>query len=412
MTFDTSHDVTRDGNVLIMPMLNSPFVVGNLLRALFQGHEQRGYTDFVLDFSNVQAAFPNVCAPLAGILEFYSSTYGTTFDFVNVPKYLAQTHALSPLIVGAEYSHKTSPLDNVWKFSTSDEIHSLVNAYLDAVSRSVVCEDGVIVGLNWCLYEVMGNVLQHALTTHGYLMGQIHPTSQHIALCVYDHGQGILNSLRHSRYAPRTAVDAITIALQEGVTRDTNVGQGNGLWGLHNIVQANSGFLNITSGAGFFGMRGDEPKTSSKIPFLSKSNNCTTVDFQIDFDKGISVPDALGGYDPTNFRVEDLEDEFDRVVFRLAEKASGTGTRDSGEAIRNEVMNIYKQTDGLIILDFDGVSLVASSFADELVGMLAVKCGFVAFNQRFRLVGMNDTVQAIVNHAVQKRLATGLREDD
>ena len=152
-------------------------------------------------------------------------------------------------------------MNTVWKFSSADEIHSLVDAYLDAVSRAAECHAGVLQGLEWCLNEVMDNVLQHAATTHGYAMGQVHQGSQHVAICIYDYGQGLYNSLRNTPYNPANAVDAITIAMQEGVTRDKNVGQGNGMWGLHNIVRANSGFLNITSGPGFFGMRNDQPRT-------------------------------------------------------------------------------------------------------------------------------------------------------
>ena len=412
MNADTTHSVERDGNVLKMPSLNSPFVVGNMLRTLYQGKTQRGYDDFVLDFSGSDAAFPNVCAPIAGILDFYSSNLETSFDVQNAPDYLDRTSTFAPRIVGVDESHKHSPLDTVWKFSSSDEVHSLVNAYVGAVSSSATCEPGVIVGLNWCLYEIMDNVLQHADTTHGYVMGQIHPASRHIAICVYDHGRGILNSLRNSEHRPASAVDAITIALQQGVTRDTNVGQGNGMWGLYNIVDANSGSLNVTSGAGYFGMGNGNPRTSSSVPFLNRDNNCTTVDFQIDFDKGISVPDALGGFEPVNMRIENLEDDHDRVVYRLADQSSGTGTRKSGEAIRNEIANILHQTDNLIHLDFTGVSVVSSSFGDELIGKLAVVIGFIAFNQRIRLVGMNETVQSLVNHSVQQRLATGLRENE
>jgi hypothetical protein len=213
----------------------------------------------------------------------------------------------------------------VWKFSTAEEVKSLVDAYLDAVSRSAVCQGGVIQGLEWCLNEVMDNVLQHAATTHGYIMGQIHNTSQHMAVCIYDHGQGILNSFRTSIHSPNNAVDAITIALKEGVTRDKNIGQGNGMWGLNNIVRSNSGLLSITSGSGFVGIRTNDTKTSISVPYLSPENSCTTVDFQIDFDKKISIANALGGHEPGNFRIENLEDERNNVIYKLAEKNSGTG---------------------------------------------------------------------------------------
>jgi anti-anti-sigma regulatory factor len=253
----------------------------------------------------------------------------------------------------------------------------------------------------------MDNVLQHANTTHGYVMGQIHPTSQHIALCIYDFGQGIYNSLRNTQYAPKDAVDAIMLAVKEGVTRDKLVGQGNGMWGLNNIVRSNSGILGITSGSGFFGINRDEIRKSTNVPFLSPEHNCTTVDFQIDFDKGISISEALGGHEPVDVRIEHLEDDRGNVVYRLADKPSGTGTRQSGAALRNEVVNITRQTDSVVLLDFTGVSMVSSSFADEFIGKLAVEFGFIGFTQRFRLIGMNPTVQSIANRSVSQRLGLG-----
>ena len=95
------------------------------------------------------------------------------------------------------------------------------------------------------------------------------------------------------------------------------------------------------------------------------------------------------------------------IVYRLADKSSGTGTRQSGAAIRNEVINITKQTDSVVVLDFGGVSVISSSFADEFIGKLAVEFGFIGFTQRFRLVGMNATVQAITNRSVSQRLSVG-----
>ena len=406
MPVDPTTTVARNGNVLRFPSLSSPFIVGNFLRTIYQGN-QRGYQDFVLDFAAVERAFPNVCAPVAGIIEYHRSQLDYSFEFENVPDFLQRTHTLAPLVVAANSSRHHSLLNTVWRFASADEIHTLVDDFLDEVSRVAVCEEGVIQGLEWCVNEIMDNVLQHADTTHGYVMGQIHSASQHIAFCIYDYGQGIFNSLRDTQHAPKNAVDAITLAVREGVTRDKVVGQGNGMWGLQNIIRSNSGILNITSGPGFFGIHGDDTRTSANVPFLSRTHNCTTVDFQIDFDKGISIPEALGGHKPTNLRVENLEDDQNNVVYRLADKSSGTGTRQSGAAIRNEVINITKQTDSVVLLDFSGVSVVSSSFADEFIGKLAVEFGFIGFTQRFRLVGMNATVQAITNRSVSQRLGVG-----
>lgn len=404
MTNTTSDSVSRDQNVLFIPSLSSTFVVGSFIQAIYQG-SKRGYKDFILDFSKVQGGvYPNVCVPLAGLLEYYQIDRNYSFQYKEVPNFLSITNTLKPLVIEDNDQHRKSPLNIVWKFSNADEVFSLVNSYLDFVSKSAICQNGVIQGLEWCLNEIMDNVLQHANTTYGYVMGQIHSGSQHIAICIYDCGQGIFNSLRNSVHTPTDTVDAITIALKEGITRDKSIGQGNGMWGLNNIVRSNSGLLNITSGSGFISIRADETKTSNQVPFLSSSNNCTTVDFQIDFDKGISIADALGGDEPTNFRIENLEDEKNNLIYKLAEKTSGTGTRQSGVAIRNEVINISNQTTQVIVLDFNGVSLISSSFADEFIGKLIIEFGFVGFMQRFRLIGMNETIQAITNRSVYQRI--------
>ncbi|MBP0017241.1 MAG: hypothetical protein J7647_06735 [Cyanobacteria bacterium SBLK] len=246
---NTDRDVYRDGNVITIRSLSTGLVVGNFIKVIYQG-TQCGYQEFDLDFSNVESVYPNACVPFAGLLEYYQSNQKLSFTYKNIPDFLRLTNTLAPSVVRGNNIYQTSPLNIVWKFSSSDEVHSLVEAYLDTVSKSTVCQNGVIQGLEWCLNEIMDNVLQHSSADYGYVMGQIHQNSQHIAVCIYDYGQGILNTLRTS-YAPNSAVDAITIAIKEGVTRDKSIGQGNGMWGLSNIVRSNSGLLNIISGSGF-----------------------------------------------------------------------------------------------------------------------------------------------------------------
>jgi hypothetical protein len=80
-------------------------------------------------------------------------------------------------------------------------------------------------------------------------MGQVHPTTKHIAFCVVDAGRGIYESLRtSSEYWPNKVEDALVLALKEGVTRDKKVGQGNGLWGLHEVAVHANGQLSLASG--------------------------------------------------------------------------------------------------------------------------------------------------------------------
>ena len=63
-----------------------------------------------------------------------------------------------------------------------------------------------------------------------------------------------------------------------------------------------------------------------------------------------------------------------------------------------------------IILDFRGVNLISSSFADELIGKLVLEYGFFGFNNVIRLKNMNSLVQTIVQRSVSQRMAESLKE--
>ena len=405
--------VDRIKNVLHLGSLSNPIVVGNFVRAVFQGRE-RGYEGFVLDCGSANAAFPNVCVPIAGLLDYYKSQ-NIDFKPTRTPQFLLAAGLFRPVVVGDSSAVLSQrPLNTIWKYSSAEEVTALVNVFLSEVSRNAVCETGVIQGLEWCLNEVMDNVLQHSEAGCGFVMGQIHQTSRHIAFCIFDHGRGIYNTLKNSNHAPRTALDAITLAIKEGVTRDKEIGQGNGMWGLHNIVRENSGILGISSGKAIYRIAHSDtaPQTFENIPFLSHENYCTTVDFQIDFGRPIALSRSLGGYEPVNLALEELEDDAGNIVYPLANRSSGTGTRRSGQAIRTEILNLSKQANKIVVLDFGGVGVVSSSFADELVGKLVADVGFISFTQRFRLRNMNDFVESITNRAVSQRLSAPRERGD
>lgn len=403
-------NIKRKNDEITLFALNHPKVVSDFITTLQDGAD-KGFESFSLVFdSKIQGAFPNVCVPLAGIIQYYSDQ-GVDIYSNNIPDFIEATCLLSPLQVsGNEAILNQAPLNRIWKFENSGDINSLVISFVEEISKQAVCQEGVIEGLEWCLNEVMDNVLQHSSTSHGYVMGQIHRSTQHIAFCIFDTGQGIFNSLRKSKHVPRNPIDAITLAVKEGVTRDSAIGQGNGMWGLHNVVKENSGVLVITSNSASYMLRKDEIKTFRNLPVISRSLGSTTIDFQVDFDKGISLPKALGSR-PINLRLEALEDDKGNISYRVSERSSGTGTRQSGERMRNEIINIYRETERVIEIDFQGVSVISSSFADELIGKLVAEYGLFGFMQIFKLKNMNEIIQSIVNRSVSQRMVVTFAPD-
>ncbi len=399
------YPVSREGNVLTVHTLNAPHVAESFLRVIYDG-QKKGYGDFELHFPDAGAAYPNACTPIAGLIDYYR-TQGFEFYSPSTPDFVRLIGILNPLQLNDNRERLVQrPLNTIWAYSTPNEVNELVTAFLREVSRTIICETGVIQGLEWCLNEVLDNVLQHADASRGFVMGQIHQNSKHIAICVFDCGKGIFNSLKGSTFAPRTHLDAITMAIKEGVTRDRSVGQGNGMWGLYNIVMLNSGRIGIASGSSSF--RADspatDPYTSERLAFPSRYQLSTTVDFQLDYESPIAVSKALGGHEPVNLAIEEMEDEVGRITFPLSQKASGTGTRISGAAIRHEALNLLRQSGRIVVIDFADVAVVSSSFADEFIGKLVGEIGFTSFVQSFRLQNLNEFVQAVINRAVAQRL--------
>jgi len=397
--------ITTVGNKILFAKMDSPFLVGSFLHTVFNLVEKQGYREIVIDCHDVGRAFPNILVPIAGIVDYYTQK-GIDFRYENLPYFLEKSHFSAPLVVSENADLlQGNVLNLVWRYETDSDTFVLSTEILRSISQEVVCEEGVIDAMLWCMNEIMDNVIVHSNTNSGFVMGQIHKQTKHIAFCVYDHGRGIYNSLKDSPHAPQNPLEAIELAIQERVTRDKKVGQGNGMWGLSEIVKNNAGRLTIISGSAFYMRSNGDVKTGDQFSYLSPTNGACLVDFQLNYSKEISLADALKGHKPVNYRTESFEDDQGAVTFRLADAKTGTGTRESGKRIRTDLINMFNDTKKGIVIDFDGLSVISSSFADELVGKLLVHLGFFGFNQIVRMKNMNQTIQAIVERSVAQRMA-------
>jgi hypothetical protein len=61
-----------------------------------------------------------------------------------------------------------------------------------------------------------------------------------------------------------------------------------------------------------------------------------------------------------------------------------------------------------IVVDFDGVPLVSSSFADEVFAKLFVEMGAMRFMRSFEFKNASSTVQALIDKAIEQRTKDGL----
>ena len=351
--------------------------------------------------------YPNVCAPIAGIIDYYKGL-GMKINVSSKPKsYAFHTKFWNPhKVESTANSDICYPLDKVWTFETSEGVNKLVNALILALRQSDTIEPGVIKSVEWCTNEVMDNVLQHSKSGKGYVMAQIQKQAKIFSFCVYDCGIGIYNSLKDTKYHPEKPIDAITLALQERITRDESIGQGNGLWGLSNIVKDSNGNMEISSGGAKYCYNGGKIKTIKEGGFvLSRGYGTSFIDVQINYDKEINIFNSLGGYEPLDLWLENLEDENDNYVLKVAELSSGTGTRQAAQKLKNIALNISNIEKKIVIFDFNGINLISSSFADELIGKLINEKGLYYFMSAFKITHLSAENIAVLNRSVEQRMA-------
>ena len=408
-------NVLRDSNTICIYQMNHPHCVSDFIRVLHDG-QQRGYEEFVikskLEFPSKQthdAVFPNACVPIAGILQYYQAQ-GVNFEFdFKQDEYLLNSGFTNPFYVPAdEIKRMPNPFDKIFRYDNSRQVSEYTQKYVDSISHQIVCEPGVIDSLVWCINEAMDNVLTHSGCDSGYVMAQLHDRNKHVAICISDTGMGIYNSLKGSVHRPKSAVDAISLAIQEGI--GDGQGQGNGLFGLYKIVLENGGRLSITSGsASLMLQHNKEMKKFDRLPIVNDEHPGTIVDFQIDLGKEVSLSNvfsSIGGFDGFDFRLDDymVQEDRDALLYDVFENCQGTATREAGRLLRNDVLNIINRRKTAITLDFSKVATVSSSFIDELVAKMVLQLGLLQFNQMIAIKGMNDTVRYLCERSVYMRI--------
>ncbi len=393
--------------------MSDPKVVTDFITMIKDGIS-KNQRQFDLDFSDVKRIFPNTAVPVASIIDYFKNKFNVSFNCYVENTKVSATYILEPMESEKDEAILFStPLNKVWRFKNDADVNIVVDKLILDLRRSRQFQPGFLDSLTWSLNEVMGNVLEHSGRGYGFVMGQIHHQRKHVAFCVCDNGQGIYNSLKDSIHKPSTPIEALNIAVQESVTRDKKVGQGNGMYGLHQIVKFNKGRLTIISNTALYKLEDNIVTTLSNIPTISDDNGGTIVDFQLHYENKVSIEEALifkgePHKDYVNYYLENLENEEGDLVYSLKQWRDGVGTRPSGKKLRLEILNNYIETKRRFVIDFKDLSVISSSFADELLGKLVIEFGFFGFNNLVKLKNMNSLIQQIVQRSVAQRMSESL----
>jgi len=393
--------------------------IGDLLGsiALLRQAVTAGFENLALDFSACQVAF----APL--ILALCTEVMKLRNEGVAFHVELPEKPDLARLFRNANWAHFLAPNENppsefkgftqvpATHFTNDMEQRQAVNRIVNGVLGAIPNLDRrELSALEWSVNEIADNVLVHSRSPIGGLIqvSTFQRASKRIQYIVADAGVGIPGTLRPSHPELTSDAAALERAIREGVTRDSDVGQGNGLYGSYQICSHSKGSFHLESGYGKLAFT--EPLglrvTTERVPF-----NGTLVVAQINFSDPRLLAEALsfGGrqHIPTDF-VEMTYEQHDRpeVLFLMRNETTSFGSRIAGTLVRNKLLNLVNMCPGQrIIIDFADIPLVSSSFADEVLGKLFVALGPMTFAQRFEFRNVASTVKQLIDKAVTQRLS-------
>ncbi|MBY0578993.1 MAG: DUF4325 domain-containing protein [Burkholderiales bacterium] len=377
-------------------------------KRLFHVAIKQGYQDIKLDFSNVKRAFPNGFVPLIVLSEQLRK------QGIEIETVLPDDDACRHNIIESNYAAYLSPQSGhplsskpnaLHQFSDDSSLNDLINSQVHQILERATYAEGVLQSFEWALNEIAGNVLVHAGVEHGWMQIVVHPATHHMAIAVADGGVGIPETIRKAFPEIQSDEDAIAHALKEGITSRPDFGQGKGLTGTLQIVKINAGGrLSIHSQKGRVEWLNDRLEIKGDFPPFPG----TFVDIQLNTAESIEIEKALWGNFPGHPFNESLygkDTPAGLMRMALASEATGFGNRLTGLKIRNKIENLLiSAPNDILEIDFSGVELIASSFADEVFGKLALTLGFVGFGSKIRLIHINKFCRSIIDDVVQSRI--------
>lgn len=410
----------RDNTIELTGKVNS-FNVKDFCAAISL-YKSSNSNQLTLDFSWVTNAYPN------GMLPIISTVNLLRNEGHNIYVKLPRNDNTRTLFRSVNWAHFLSP--EQFEISESqhdrhlvtrffkDEVEQkkAVDDFMDVILRNMELPRSIISGLEWSINEITDNVLNHSNSPIGGLVeATTYPRNGLIAFAVADSGRGILNSLRESIPTLRTDLQAMGEAVKQGVTRNPKFGQGNGLAGSLRVTTLTGGSFEITSGAGRLLTTADETVRNPRKDFQSYQG--TLVCGQVLLKKDFSISEALnfgnGDYTPVDMIEMQYEmDDKDCLLLKMKNETTGYGTRRSGLQIRTKIINLMAAEPTFpLIIDWEGIPVVSSSFADEVIGKLFIKMGAMAFSAKIRNVNMERLIQNLLDKAVSQRLTQAVDEE-
>lgn len=373
--------------------------------ALFDRIERHGHRQAALDFSGCEAAEQAVMTPLLPVVARYRESAGASFELTP-----PDDEQLKRQFIDANWAHyidpERYPLNAdvgeqlpARRFTTETDLEPIVAEVIELLLAQMQVEREALAALEWSMYELMDNALSHAQPPGGgFAQAELDAQSGRVAFVVADGGIGVAESMRI-----RDHEHALASAVAEGGTRDRAAHTGDGLFGSFSMAALSGEEFEINSGFGLLHTWSDGPDAyrtrKRRIRYSGTAVRC---------ELSASDPELLSR--ALGFReraYEPLDAPQLATPFSIRDQAGQyLGSRAGGRRAR-EIVEERLRSDGAATLDFGGVAVISSGFADELVGRLFAELGPRAFMSRVQIHNANATVNGLIERAILRRAGSG-----
>ena len=393
------------------------WVIGKIREAV----HQHGFEAVTLDLTHLTRAWPDGMLPLICEIESLRRA-GCTFALVP-----PSDETLQRLFVNCNWAAFIAPdqfdrldqrtpshLPATWYDGSNHK--TIVDQVVEIVMGNMQVSRPVLAGLEWSVNEITDNVLVHAESSiSGIVQVVTQLAQQRITFVVADAGRGILTSMREGFPRLRDDEEAIAEAMKQGVTRDPSIGQGNGLAGTLRIATLSNGSFSVMSGRALLSVYRDTEtgqfgEHRHHLPSYHRYDG-TVVTAELDSSAPLRLEEALGfqspDWEPYDYVDAVYTSEDGRSLrVTLKDETAGFGSRIAGQQVRTKCLNLLNSDPSLpLVLDWEGVPLVSSSFADEAIGKLYAELGPLSFGRRVHSINLEPLVRSLIERAIVQRLA-------
>jgi len=407
-------DIRFEENKIIISGDVSPGNVRHFLSIVHSIVSEKSFHEVEIDFSDVRSIFESFMIPIIAICNQYISD-GVSFKL----KEPRDSH-LKSLFLNANWAHLICPSEYpASKYLSPQHVPAL--QFLDATAQGGVVDrimDSIIGGLGdlnrghvksiyWALNEITDNVLNHSLSpVGGFVQSSTFQQNNSVEFIVADAGIGIPQSLNIT-----DPCQALERAIQEGVTRNKKTNAGNGLFGTYRIATISNGQFEIQSSYGsLFYSNKTGTKTKKNISpyagtYIRCSINCSNQNL---LEQALRFNDKP--HDPPFDYIERAFENGhnDDFYFIMKDVQNSFGSREAGKSIRNKLLLLIKESGAnKVVVDFNGVFIVSSSFADEVFGRIFVDMGPISFMRKVKIINCDETILKLIDRAIIQRTSSG-----